>query len=152
MSDLIRKTAEQLRAVLDRAQEAGADIPWIARFPKNCCNFASNLLLLELSDAGLDRLRRTIGTVTDEKGDDLANHVWVNAGDFTVDITADCYGQPKVIVEQQSDWHNELTDVKPFIARHDVPEGTAEAELSRLRELYQDVLQILATYRENANG
>ena len=151
MSDQIRKTTEKLRAVLDRAQQAGADIPWIARFPKNCCNFASNLLMLELSDAGVEQLRRTIGTVSDEKGNDLANHVWVNAGDFTVDITAECYGQPKVIVERQSDWHNGLTDVKPFIAKQDVPGGISETELTRLRELYEDVLQTLAAYQDCPN-
>ncbi len=143
----ISESAHHLRTVIENAKSGNADIPWLPRFPEKCCNFAANLLLLELSDAGIDGLRRMIGTVQDERGDDLATHVWVQSGDIVADITADQFGQPKVIVEAQSAWHASLSDVKPFLPKRDLAEGVSDAEITRLRELYQDALGKLASYR-----
>lgn len=145
--DQIRETAQRLRTAIERAREAEAPIPWLGRFPVNCCNFAANLLLLDLSDAGVTGLRRMLGTVCDARGDDVASHVWVTTGDVVVDITADHFDQPAVIVERGSEWHESLTDVKPFIARQDVPEGIRAADLDRLKQLYADVIEQLAAYR-----
>jgi hypothetical protein len=147
MTDLIRDTAGKLRATVERAKDAGADIPWVSRFPQDCCNFGSNLLLFELSDAGVKRLRRVMGTVPDEGPDSDTWHVWVQADDYTVDICADQFGQPEVIVEQQSNWHDAMLDVKPFLAQRDLPEGISDTEIARLREIYKDVLAELARFR-----
>ena len=88
-----------------------------------------------------------MGTVRDEKGDDLASHVWVEAEGFIVDITADNFGQPAVIVEHDFDWHSALGDIKPFIARQDLPEGIDPTNLNRLRELYADVVTQLGEFQ-----
>jgi len=143
----ISETAQNLRTIIESAKSGDADIPWLPRFPEKCCNFAANLLLLELSDAGVDGLRRMIGTVQDDRGDDLATHVWVQAGDVVVDITADQFGQPKVIVEERPAWHASLADVKPFLPKRDLAEGVSDAEITRLRELYEDALGKLASFR-----
>lgn len=147
MTSLIRDTAETLRASIEKAREAGADIPWLSRFPKKCCNFAANLLLLELSDAGVSKLYRVIGGVGEEGGDDTIPHVWVRADTVDVDVCADQHGQQNVVAEQQSEWHSSLEDVKPFLPQHDVPEGIAGEEIERLRSLYQDVLTKLREHR-----
>lgn len=147
MSGPILNTATNLRATIEQAAEGGANIPWLARFPTKCCNFAANLLLLDLSASGVGALRRMIGTVQDERGDDLDTHVWVLAGDLVVDITADIHGQTKVIVEQQSAWHNSLHDTKPFLPKQDLEEGIADSDLARLRNLYEQVLGELAPFR-----
>jgi len=147
MSTFISDTAHDLRATIERAQSGKADITWLPRFPEKCCNFAANLLLLELAQAGADRLRRMLGTVQDNRGDDLATHVWVQADDFVIDITADQFGQRKVIVEQQSSWHDALHDVKPFLPKRDLPEGVSEDEIARLSEVYKDALSALAPFR-----
>lgn len=147
MSEIIFTTAQQLRLAIDRAKAAGADIPWLTRFPENCCNFASNLLLLDLADAGVGRLRRVIATICDAMGNDVGSHVWVRAEtDWIVDITADHYGQPNVIVDHTSDWHSSLKDEKPFIPRQDLPEGVAPTHLERISNLYADVRQALAPH------
>lgn len=148
MSAKIRATAENLRGAIRRAKEGNADIPWLKRFPKKCCNFAANLLLLDLSESGIAGLRRMMGTVQDERGDDLETHVWVQAGDIIVDITADEYGQPEVIVEQQSSWHEALHDIKPFLPKLDVAEGISDPEMARLRALYEQTLSALAAFRQ----
>ncbi len=147
MSLTAHDTARILRATLDNARSGNTTIAWLPRFPQRCCNFAANLLLLELADAGFTRLRRMMGTVQDPRGDDLAAHVWVQAGDLTVDITADQYGQPDVIVEPNSNWHLLLADVRPFVPRSDLPDGVPEVEIARLREIYEDVLRELAPFR-----
>ena len=144
MSTSISDCAQKLRQTIERAKEADADIRWLSRFPTNCCNFCSNLLLLDLSDAGVGRLQRVIGTVDE---DDDARHVWVRADDYTVDICADQYGQSSVIATQQSSWHESLEDVKPFVPQTDLPEGISTAEIDRLRELYEQDLSELARFR-----
>lgn len=147
MSILILETAQNLRATIERAKGGNAGISWLPRFPDNCCNFAANLLLLELSDAGSERLRRMIGTVHDDRGDDVATHVWVQAGDLVVDIAADQFEQPKVIVEHLSSWHCSLHDVKPFLPKRDLADGVSDTEIARLREVYEEVLRELAPFR-----
>ncbi|MHC4878599.1 MAG: hypothetical protein ACYTGL_19295 [Planctomycetota bacterium] len=147
MIDAIRDTARNLRATVERARDADADIPWLSRFPKDCCNFGSNLLLFALSDAGVKRLRRVMGTVPEEGPDSDTRHVWVQADDYTVDICADQFGQSAVIAEQQSNWHDAMLDVKPFLAHCDIPEGISDTEIARLREIYEDVLAELARFR-----
>lgn len=147
MTSLIRDTAETLRASIETARESGADIPWLARFPRKCCNFAANLLLLELSDAGVGKLHRVIGGVGEEGDDDTIPHVWVRAGDIDVDVCADQHGHQSVVAECNSQWHSSLEDVKPFLPQHDNPDGIADVEVARLRSLYQDVLKKLAEYR-----
>lgn len=147
MSATIRKTAENLRGAILRARDGNADIVWLARFPKKCCNFAANLLLLDLSESGVGKLRRMMGTVQDKRGDDLESHVWVQAGDVVVDITADQFGQPEVIVELNSSWHETLHDIKPFLAKQDIAAGISESEITRLRSLYEQVLGELAPFR-----
>ncbi|MEP3479910.1 MAG: hypothetical protein ABJZ55_11730 [Fuerstiella sp.] len=150
MTALICETAEKLRATIERAREADVEIPWLKRFPKNCCNFTSNLLLMDLSDVGVSSLRRMMGGVPEEGGDDTVPHVWVQADGFVTDITADYHGQASVIVEGDSAWHQSLEDVRAFVPRLDVPEGIAAEEITRLRELYQDVLQKLEAFRDDA--
>ena len=147
MSIQILETARNLRATIERAKSGNASVKWLPRFPENCCNFAANLLLIELSEAGSERLRRMLGTVHDDRGDDLATHVWVQAGDLVVDIAADQFEQPKVIVEHRSSWHDSLHNVKPFLPKRDLVEGVSEAEISRLRGVYEDVLRELAPFR-----
>ena len=88
-----------------------------------------------------------LGTVLDDRGDDLATHVWVQADDLVVDIAADQFEQPKVIVEHLSSWHDSLHDVKPFLPKSDLVDGVSESEIARLRELYDDVLRELAPFR-----
>lgn len=147
MSTPIFEIVTSLRATIERAKSGNAGIKWLQRFPANCCNFAANLVLIELSEAGGERLRRMLGTIRDDRGDDVATHVWVQADSLVVDIAADQYKQPKVIVEHQSVWHHSLHDVKPFLPKSDLVEGVSETEIARLRELYDDVIRELAPFR-----
>lgn len=148
MSRVISDTAHQLRTSIERAKAAKADIPWLERFPDRCCNFAANLLLLALSDAGISQVRRMMGTVVDDRGNDVASHVWVQADQLVVDITADGYGQETVIAEETSAWHSSLSEIKPFIERIDVEEGVSADQMDRLRNLYQDTLSVLAEFAD----
>jgi len=147
MSDQITQIATNLRAALEQAQSAEVSIPWLSRFPQNCCNFTSNLLLLELAGNVAGPLRRLMGTVCDIKGDEIGNHVWVQADNHVIDIAGDEFGLPPVVVSDSSDWHASLQDVKPFIERIDLPNGIPDAQLERLRDLYTDVQELIAPFR-----
>ena len=145
MSQLERVTAvaTRLRAAIERAQQADAEIEWLSRFPKKCCNFTSNLLVCELHELGIAPVRRLIGVVDEEQ--DL-RHVWVEADGITVDITADCHGQPAVVVAEDSPWHADLEDVGPFLPRADLETGLVEDQIERLKTLYQDARQTLTAF------
>ena len=71
----------------------------------------------------------------------------MQSGDTIVDITADQFGQPKVIVEHQSDWHASLEDVKPFLPKQDLEEGVPADVMARLKSLYEQALDTLAPFR-----
>ena len=43
------------------------------------------------------------------EGADWSSHVWLGVGGFTVDITADEFGEEPVIVARRSGWHDDLT-------------------------------------------
>ena len=146
--ELIRQRAVAVRATLERARDAEADIQWISRFPEACCNFAANLLIIQLSAIGIRGLRRMIGAIRDDDGNDIASHVWVVVdGSILVDITADSHGLDNVIVASQSGWHASLCDVRPFIERIDHEDGISEGEVQRLQNLYKDTLCVLEEFK-----
>ena len=139
--------ATRLRASIERARAAEAEIEWLARFPKKCCNFTSNLLVCELHDLGIAPVRRLIGVVDEEKD---IRHVWVEADGITVDISADAHEQPAVIVSAESDWHAGLEDVGPFLPRADLDTGLSGEQIDRLKSLYGDTITQLREFADQA--
>lgn len=143
----VYKIAQDLRETIEGAKRADADIVWLPRFPEDCCNYVANLLLFDLSSKGIKRLRRMIGAVNDKD-----KHVWVRAGELVVDITADQFGQPTVIVSRDSGWHDALSDIKPYVLQHNgCEEGISEAEIERLRnsDSYREMLAVLGLFRQS---
>lgn len=139
--------ATRLRASIERAKAAEAEIEWLARFPKKCCNFTSNLLVCELYDLGIAPVRRLIGVVDEEKD---IRHVWVEADGITVDISADAHDQPAVIVSAESDWHAGLEDVGPFLPRADLDTGLSGEQIDRLKSLYGETISQLREFADQA--
>ncbi len=146
MSDSIPDVASRLRATIDRAKVADAPIAWLSRFPRDCCNLAANLLLFDLSLAGVSKLRRLIAHVPCDNSS-RPRHVWVEADEFVVDITADQFGQEPVIAAPHSVWHESLLGVEPYVPRHDAPEGISGEEIARLKRAFKNYMDELESYR-----
>ena len=138
--EIVIEIAECLRLGIVLAQDNG-DHPesWVQRFPRNCCNNAANLLVVALRGVGAKKIFREIGTV--ENGD---RHVWVNVDGFRVDITADQFDGPTIVVAIDSEWHAAITDAKPYSDLRDgLPDGLSSEEIDRLTEIHEKTLKSL---------
>lgn len=108
---------------IDSAKRKGDDrISWLHRFPTDCCDHTSNLMFLHLDRClgghhSIDLIRGEVQT----GGEDTTpptKHVWVEVDGFTVDITADQFGQEPVIVLPFSPWHRGLREIARVVRDH----------------------------------
>ena len=76
----------------------------LADFPQRCCHHATKLLAAHLWQSGWTGLKVATGR---RNGDAHSEHVWLQAGDVIVDITADQFdeGLGPVVVARCSEWH-----------------------------------------------
>jgi hypothetical protein len=94
----LRQIAVAVREALEEYGGSAAD-PLFKDFPAGCCGGASELLGRCLLESGFDNVVYKAGWR------DGRSHAWVEAGGVTVDITADQFGKPRVIVAMDSKWH-----------------------------------------------
>lgn len=99
----IREIARQFREAIDRVPNWPDDTHSMQSFPLDCCHHATKLLGAYLHELGFQDLKTIVGTLPDGH-----QHLWLEAGDITVDITADQFGQDKVMVARHSKWHYDL--------------------------------------------
>ncbi len=96
---------ETLAAVATAAREAmeacgpESGDPWLKSFPHNACGHTCHLLGRYFVEV-LGVNARYVGAEQGER-----THAWLAVGDIIVDITADQFGQPPVIVSRESAWH-----------------------------------------------
>jgi hypothetical protein len=69
-------------------------------FPNQCCDIATHVLGLRLYDLGLRGFAEHLAYVEEDR-----LHRWLDVGGLVVDITADQFGEPAVIVSADSQWH-----------------------------------------------
>jgi hypothetical protein len=89
----LKEIAFSVRQILERYSLSTNDIMF-QLFPRGCCGPASELLgrcLIELGFAN-------VSYIPAERRDDTRSHAWINVDDVIVDITADQFGEPSVIV------------------------------------------------------
>ena len=73
-------------------------------FPNECCDTACSVLGLHLYDFGFRNIVEKLGVVAPG-----VKHRWLEVGSVVVDITADQFGQPAVVVDPDSAWHKSLS-------------------------------------------
>lgn len=101
----LRRVVEAVRDRLAQADLSAAH-PCFISFPRGACGATCDVLATVLE--------RRFGVfpywVSAELGErkDWSSHAWLEVGDVTIDITADQFGAPAVIVSRQSDWHRSL--------------------------------------------
>lgn len=128
VADIARRLRDGI--LLAQKRDGGSDA-WLKQFPRNCCNRAANYLVVALNGIG-QTIRREIGTVSGEK------HVWVRVDGLYVDITADQLGGPEVVASAKSQWHEKISNAKPFIDDRDgLAGGLQPEEIQRLLEFHR---------------
>lgn len=115
---LLLPAARMLRGILETYSVGAVDVAFEG-FPRGACGATSDILARYPREfARVDALYAS-GT----RG--LASHAWVVADGWIVDITADQFGRPPVIVTQDDAWHRRWkVEVRPR------PPSTTQAQWS----------------------
>lgn len=99
--DAIRLRAAAFRRAIE-STSFGSETPQMQHFPTECCHHACKLLGLYLYECGMGVCQIYTG---DHPTCQSAQHHWLRKQDIDIDITADQFGQPAVIVDRASSWH-----------------------------------------------
>lgn len=103
--EALRSLAVQFRAAIERSIADNAT-PHVPYFPEGACRLVSHLLALHLTRRGYQRIRYRHAAFP---GHDVhIRHAWLVVDGATVDLTADPYGQPPVVVAAASAFHESL--------------------------------------------
>lgn len=107
--DLLRQRASAFRAAIERAraERAPGALPY---FPEGACRMTSRLLAQHLAHfpvAGCGDVALVSGVLPGSER--AARHYWLEVGDVVVDLTADAFGEPAVVVGSPTPFHRSLT-------------------------------------------
>ena len=130
--------ARKMREILESYSASAVEVAFEA-FPIGACGATSELLARYLREfVQVDALYASGGLyASGEHG--RASHAWVVADGWIVDITADQFGQPPVIVTQDEAWHRDWEDGGSAKApHHDTGGGTAVPIWGLVRDCPRD--------------
>jgi len=101
----LRNLATRFRTAIERsiAEQATPHLPY---FPDGACRLVSHLLALHLSRQGYQGIRYQHAAFPGQEAH--IRHGWLVVDGATVDLTADPYGQPPVVVTSASAFHASL--------------------------------------------
>jgi len=100
----LRRLAVDFRTAIERSIAEKA-MPHRPYFPGGACRLVSTLLALHLSQRGFRAIRLRQGALPGPSG---VPHTWLVVDGAIVDLTADPFGQPSVIVARASSFHDTL--------------------------------------------
>lgn len=106
---IIRAAAEKLRGALDRVSPRTWASVTIDSFPRGACGHCAEMLARYLKDTlAIDVIYASghVGHIVDGQ-----TQAWLEYDGLFIDISADQFGLPAVIVEQHSDLHIRATEV-----------------------------------------
>ena len=136
----IKAHAEWLRRGFELYRlEADPDFSF-SRFPEQCCDFTTDICQLYFECFGLTDLWNVNAKVSS-----VQKHVWLEIGTVIVDITADQFQQPKVIVGTNSKWHRGLQVSERRIYDPEWQERISER--GSFREVLERVLELASQSR-----
>lgn len=90
--------AVHFRFLIEKADKAKLPVTF-RNFPKGCCGDTCLLLIRFLHDNGYKNLQYVAGWNKDQ------SHAWIKYANIYLDITADQFGQDKIIVTEKSEFH-----------------------------------------------
>ena len=119
------------RAIVEaRAAEAPGALPY---FPEGACRLTSRLFALHLARRPDSATRGSTCLVSGVlPGSELgARHYWLELDDVVVDLTADAFGEPSVVVGAPTAFHHTLTDHVREAAAQNIASMSAD-DMARL--------------------
>ena len=97
--------SRSFRAALDQVPTEVWATSYIDNFPHGACGHVSELVGRYLSDQFSIEPEYVCGTLYDGEGNRLSSHAWLEWNGVTIDISADQFGWPPVIVSDCSTYH-----------------------------------------------
>ena len=119
------------RAIVEaRAAEAPGALPY---FPEGACRLTSRLFALHIARSPDRATRGSTCLVSGVlQGSELgARHYWLELDDVVVDLTADAFDEPSVVVGAPTAFHHTLTDHVREAAAQNLASMSAD-DMSRL--------------------
>lgn len=137
----------ELRACVARFRQAmemtsfGPSAGNLTGFPDECCHHACVLLRRFLLENGFGDFRTMSGILDESDG---RKHQWLQRGPIIVDITADQFQLDKVIVADDSPWHQELKG-KPLFSTpsYETLLWNGDGSWTGYADIYRDLLLCL---------
>lgn len=103
----LQEYAAAFRARLDASRDQlPQDV--CLHFPAGCCGSVSEVLAEALRRDLVVAAAYVCGSRYDENG--TSTHAWIEADNVIIDVTADQFGQPAVIVTRERTWHDTWPD------------------------------------------
>lgn len=105
--DALRRSAADFRRAIERsiAERASPHLPY---FPEGACKLVSWLLALHLRGRGVHDVRFVSAHFPGKAPH--ARHAWLVVDGAVVDLTADPFGQPPVVVGAPTPFHDSLDE------------------------------------------
>lgn len=107
IGDRVREVAEWVRSAISALDRSPLPVTW-ANFPHGSCDAATYVLAHFIQERLGIVSTRAAGWLPHGRS---KSHAWLEVDGLIVDITADQFGLPPVIVAAASEWHSQLVEV-----------------------------------------
>ena len=147
----LSRLATGFRAAIQRS---AGNVPDVLKtkfkaFPKDMCEFASNLLGRYLKEEGIENVQYVCGSRRTNGSPADLRHAWLEAYGFVIDITADQFpdGPGPAVVTEDLSWHSQFQ----VFERRDVADLHEYCKAAR--KLYDDVFrEIIGSVSTSQSG
>jgi hypothetical protein len=132
----LKRSVADFRAAIERtfAESATPRLPY---FPEGACKLVSRLLAIHLrKNSGEHTLRIVSGHFPGKES--YARHSWLVVDGAVVDLTADPFGQPPVVVASSSPFHDSF-DEREELDAATVIAALSEQEAARCQRLLEPI-------------
>jgi hypothetical protein len=132
----LRTSAANFRAAIEQTFVESAT-PRLPYFPEGACKLVSRLLAIHLQKSGGEQTVRIVSGHFPGK-ESYARHSWLVVDGTVVDLTADPFGEPPVVVASSSAFHDSF-DEREELDAATVIAALSEQEAARCHRLLEPI-------------
>ena len=146
MKRQLLRLATEFRAAI---QQSAGSVPDVLKakfqaFPKDMCEFSSNLLGRNLKEEGIENVQYVCGSRRLHAFPRDVRHAWLETHGFVIDITADQFpdGLGPVVITEDGSWHSQFQ----VLERRDVTDLHEYCRAARKQydEVFREVVKRIA--------